>query len=212
MSNAVTRLELIMHLRRRGICDLRVLNAMEEVPREMFVNAAFMGDAYSDMPLPIGCGQSISQPSIVAYMIEHLRPEMDADVLEIGTGSGYQTAILARLFREVYTMERHEILLRAADQRFMALKLRNIICAHGDGWHGWPEGGAFDRIIVNAAVSKPPEPLLSQLAVGGRMLVPLGDADAQQRLTEIVREKDGRLISKDLLAVQFGPLERCGLE
>lgn len=205
MSDTLTRLELIMRLRRQGIKDVRVLNALEQVPRELFVSAAFLRDAYSDMPLPIECGETISQPSIVAYMTEHLGPDPGANVLEIGTGSGYQTAILASLFREIFTVDRHDMLLRAADQRFMALKLRNIICAQGDGWEGWPEGGTFDRIIVDAAVPEIPQPLLEQLAEGGRMIVAVGDEDEEQQLVRIRRE-GGEFLSEDLLPVRFAAL------
>ncbi len=206
MTDALTRMELVLHLRRRGITDVRVLNAFEQVPREMFVPADFADDAYGDTALPIACGQTISQPFIVAYMTEKLGPDPLRAVLEIGTGSGYQTAILAHVFREVFTLEYHEPLLRAAESRFRALGLSNITGMVGDGWQGWPDGGECERIIVTAAAPEVPAPLLAQLAEGGRMIIPLQDDDGQA-LTEVVKSA-GQPCLKRLLPVQFVPLVR----
>jgi len=207
MTDAVTRMELVLQLRRRGITDVRVLSAFETVPREMFVPADFAEDAYGDTALPIACGQTISQPFVVAYMTEKLGPDPDKAVLEIGTGSGYQTAILAHLFREVFTVEYHEPLLRAAEARFKALGLKNITATVGDGWQGWPDGGECERIIVTAAASEIPARLLEQLAEGGRMIIPLEDPRDGQFLTEVVRE-GGRVKTQRLLPVRFVPLLR----
>jgi len=204
MTDALTRMELVLHLRRRGITDVRVLNAFERVPREMFVSADHGDDAYGDTALPIACGQTISQPFIVAYMTERLGPDPARAVLEIGTGSGYQTAILAHVFREVFTLEYHEPLLRAAEARFKALGLTNITAAVGDGWQGWPDGGECERIIVTAAAPDVPAPLFENLAQGGRMIIPLESGDGQF-LTEVV-EDSGRQMHKRLLPVQFVPL------
>jgi len=208
MTDALTRMELVLHLRRRGITDVRVLNAFEQVPREMFVPADFADDAYGDTALPIACGQTISQPFIAAYMTEKLRPDPARAVLEIGTGSGYQTAILAHVFREVFTLEYHEPLLRAAESRFRALGLSNITGMVGDGWQGWPDGGECERIIVTAAAPEMPARLFAQLAEGGRMIIPLRDDDGQA-LTEVVKSA-GQPGLKRLLPVQFVPLVRGG--
>jgi len=204
MTDALTRMELVLHLRRRGITDVRVLNAFESVPREMFVPGDFAEDAYGDTALPIACGQTISQPFIVAYMTEQLRPDASRAVLEIGTGSGYQTAILAHVFREVFTLEYHEPLLRAAEARINALGLENVTTMHGDGWQGWPDGGECDRIIVTAAAPEVPEPLLSQLTQDGRMILPLEEADGQF-LTEVTKH-GGSARLRRLLPVKFVPL------
>jgi len=206
MTDAVTRMELVLQLRRRGITDVRVLAAFETVPREMFVPADFAEDAYGDTALPIACGQTISQPFVVAYMTEKLGPDPTKAVLEVGTGSGYQTAILAHLFREVFTVEYHEPLLRAAETRFKALGLKNITATVGDGWQGWPDGGECERIIVTAAASEIPPRLLDQLAGGGRMIIPLEDPDGQF-LTEVVRD-DAGVETQRLLPVKFVPLLR----
>jgi protein-L-isoaspartate(D-aspartate) O-methyltransferase len=208
MTDALTRMELVLHLRRRGITNLRVLNAFERVPREMFVSADFADNAYGDTALPIACGQTISQPFVVAYMTEKLGPDPSRAVLEVGTGSGYQTAILAHVFREVFTLEYHEPLLRAAEARFKALGLSNITALLGDGWQGWPDGGECERIIVTAAAPTIPGALFAQLAEGGRMIIPLESEDGQF-LTEVVKE-GGTPRHTRLLPVQFVPLLRDG--
>jgi len=206
MTDALTRMELVLHLRRRGITDVRVLNAFERVPREMFVPADFVDDAYGDTALPIACGQTISQPFVVAYMTEKLGPDPERAVLEIGTGSGYQTAILAHVFREVFTVEYHEPLLRATEARFKALGLSNITATLGDGWEGWPDGGVCDRIIVTAAAAEVPQALFAQLAEDGRMIIPLETEDGQF-LTEVVN-RGGAPQHRRLLPVKFVPLVR----
>ncbi|MFP3921412.1 MAG: protein-L-isoaspartate(D-aspartate) O-methyltransferase [Dichotomicrobium sp.] len=208
MTDALTRMELVLQLRRRGITDVRVLNAFEHVPREMFVPADFADSAYGDTALPIACGQTISQPFVVAYMTEKLGPDPAKAVLEIGTGSGYQTAILAHLFREVFTLEYHEPLTKAAEARFKALGLDNITAAVGDGWQGWPDGGECERIIVTAAAPEIPPALLRQLAAAGRMIIPL-EYDDGQYLTEVTRD-GGEPRLKRLLPVKFVPLVRIG--
>jgi protein-L-isoaspartate(D-aspartate) O-methyltransferase len=204
MTDALTRMELVLNLRRRGITDVRVLNAFERVPREMFVPVDFADDAYGDTALPIACGQTISQPFIVAYMTEKLGPDPERAVLEVGTGSGYQTAILAHVFREVFTLEYHEPLLRAAEARFKSLGLTNITATVGNGWQGWPDGGECERILVTAAATAVPAPLFAQLAEGGRMIIPLESEDGQF-LTEVVNES-GHPQNRRLLPVQFVPL------
>ncbi|MBN9591648.1 MAG: protein-L-isoaspartate(D-aspartate) O-methyltransferase, partial [Alphaproteobacteria bacterium] len=143
-------IQLVMALRRQGITDMRVLNAMERTPRDLFVEEAFGTSAYQDSALPIACGQTISQPYIVAFMTEALAVGEKMRVLEIGTGSGYQSAVLAPLCRKIYTIERHRPLLKAAEARFKALKLDNIVTKLGDGYKGWPEQAPFDRIVVTA--------------------------------------------------------------
>lgn len=197
--------KLVEQLRERGICDPAVLNAMREVPREEFIGATQSGAAYLDIALPIACGQTISQPFVVSYMTEKLAPARDHDVLEIGTGSGYQTAILAKLCRHVYTIERHETLFEAARLRFARLRIANVTGLCGDGTLGWPAPRQFDRIIVTAAARELPEMLVGQLKEGGRMILPLGKRAALQRLVLIDKTPDG-LARQDLLPVRFVPL------
>lgn len=206
MTDALTRMELVLHLRRRGITDVRVLNAFERVPREMFVPSDFADDAYGDSALPIACGQTISQPFVVAYMTEKLGPDPNKAVLEIGTGSGYQTAILAHVFREVFTLEYHEPLLRAAEARLKALGLTNVTAMVGDGWRGWPDGGECERIIVTAAAPEVPRPVFAQLADGGRMIIPLEDDDGQ--FLTLVTKENGQAHFERLHPVKFVPLLR----
>jgi protein-L-isoaspartate(D-aspartate) O-methyltransferase len=196
---------LISHLRERGINDARALDAMRDVPREVFVGPECAGSAYTDTALPIECGQTISQPFIVAYMTEKLGVAADHEVLEIGTGSGYQAAVLARLCRHVCTIERHELLHRAAKSRFEQLGIENITAILGDGSKGWPEPRRFDRIIVTAAATELPEILITQLKPGGRMILPLGKRLARQRLVLVTKTQDG-FASEDLIPVRFVPL------
>lgn len=189
---------------RRGVKSPRVLAALAWVPREWFVSRALEPDAYRDGPLPIGNGQTISQPFIVALMTDALAPRRTHRVLEIGTGSGYQTAVLAYLVRHVYTIERLPDLLVEAEVRCERLGLTNITTRLGDGAAGWPEQAPFDGIIVTAAAPRVPEPLLGQVAVGGRIVVPLGD-QAEQELVILERERSGwRERSEG--AVRFVPL------
>jgi len=167
------------HLRGRDIVDERVIRAMLEVPRERFVPAEMVGQAYSDGPLPIGFDQTISQPYIVALMSQELQVCEDCEVLEIGTGSGYQTAILAKLTKKVYTIERFEQLSRRAQQVLAELGITNVEYHIGDGSCGWPQPRQFDRIMITAAVPQVPEPLRQQLADGGILIAPVGGGRAQ---------------------------------
>lgn len=197
--------KLVEQLRERGIRNPAVLNAIRDVPRHEFTGTAPAEAAYLDIALPIACGQTISQPFVVCYMTEKLAPEPDHDVLEIGTGSGYQTAILAQLCRHVFTIERHEALHAEARQRFARLGIANVTAMRGDGTRGWPEPRQFDRIIVTAAARELPEALIGQLKQGGRMILPLGKRNAHQRLVLIDKTPNG-LAHQDLLPVRFVPL------
>ena len=196
---------LILGLRSQGIRDPRVLKAIESVPRELFVEEAYAEIAYADRSLPIDCGQTISQPFIVAYMTEKLSVGDRDKVLEVGTGSGYQAAVLARLCRRVYTIERYSTLLRQAEERFKALGIANITAMLGDGMKGWPQQAPFDRIIVTAAAETVPEALVEQLKVGGIMVLPVGPVGGAQYLHRLVRTEDG-YEDEELLAVRFVPL------
>ncbi len=201
------KIELIMSLRRQGIRDKRVLNAIERIPREGFINASFRKQAYEDHALPIECGQTISQPFIVAYMTEQLHVTDRMKVLEVGTGSGYQAAVLSRLCRRVYTIERYRTLLRDAVKRFEELHLHNITAKVGDGAEGWTEQAPFDRIIVTAAAASVPLKLVEQLKVGGLMIVPVGapGGRGEQNLVRIERTEEG-VQREELMPVRFVPL------
>jgi protein-L-isoaspartate(D-aspartate) O-methyltransferase len=188
-------------LRGRGITDPRVLAMMGRIPREAFLTENYHKNAYEDNPLPIGMGQTISQPYIVALMTQSLRLKGEEEVLEIGTGSGYQTAILAGLCRQVWTVERFGELSARAQAVLGRLCIDNVEYAIGDGSEGWPEDRRFDRIIITAAVPEVPEPLDGQLKDGGLMVAPLGD-DWTQMLT-LIEKKDGRLCRTPLTACRF---------
>jgi protein-L-isoaspartate(D-aspartate) O-methyltransferase len=205
MGSSLELINLIMQLRKHGINDTRVLRAMELVPREAFVEEAFIDQAYADTALPLACGQTISQPYIVAYMTQSLGPEPGDTVLEIGTGSGYQAAVLSHLCRQVLTIERYKDLQKGASKQFKKLGIDNIITIIGDGWLGWPPQAPYDRIIVTAAAPEAPEALLEQLKVGGRMVLPLGETRETQHLVLIEKTKDG-MEHKELLPVRFVPL------
>ncbi len=207
MASAPDQIGLIMQLRRRGIRDTGVLRAIERVPREMFVDPAFAGHAYQDIALPIECGQTISQPYVVAFMTEKLELDRTHKVLEIGTGSGYQAAVLSHLCRRVYTVERWRELQKSADRRFAALGITNVTTIIGDGWLGWPPQAPFDRIIVTAAAAEAPQALVEQLKVGGRMIIPLGEDRDRQSLVLIEKSADG-LTEASVLPVRFVPLMR----
>ena len=196
---------LIDGLRRAGIADEPVLAAIAAVPRELFVEEAFGGQAYADQALPISCGQTISQPYIVAVMTEHLAVSDRHTVLEIGTGSGYQTAILAALCRRVCTIERYRTLSRRAAERLAQLKLTNITQMVGDGMKGWPQLAPFERIIVTAAAKEAPPALLEQLAAGGIMVIPIEERPGKQDLFRISRSESGCSF-EHLLPVRFVPL------
>jgi protein-L-isoaspartate(D-aspartate) O-methyltransferase len=199
------KLRLLMELRRGGIGDARVLGAIEKTPRELFVPEAFQDQAYENVALPIGDAQTISQPYVVALMTERLELAGREKVLEIGTGSGYQAAILARLARRVFTVERHRLLVREAERRFAALRLGNIVTRFGDGVKGWPEQAPFDRIMVTAAAAEVPVALLDQLAPGGILVPPVGAEYHDQRLIRVRRTESG-CESEDLAWVRFVPL------
>jgi protein-L-isoaspartate(D-aspartate) O-methyltransferase len=199
------KLRLLMELRRAGILDPRVLGAIEKTPRELFVPEAFQDQAYENVALPIGHSQTISQPYIVALMTEKLELSGREKVLEIGTGSGYQAAVLARLARRVFTVERHRLLVREAERRFAALRLGNIVTRFGDGIKGWPEQAPFDRIIVTAAASDVPQILVDQLAPGGILVMPVGAEYRDQRLVR-VRRGESACETEELTWVRFVPL------
>lgn len=199
------KIRLVMALRKNGITDTGVLAALEHIPREAFVPEQFFAHAYDDQPLPIDCEQTISQPTTVAMMTQALQLEPKHVVLEIGTGSGYQAAILAVLARRVHTIERHKPLHELAVSRFDALRLRNITAHLGDGARGWPHAAPYDRIIVTAASEDIPPALLEQLAVGGIMIIPLGDHVADQQLYRVTKTEAG-VSAEPLADVRFVPL------
>ena len=205
MADDHRKIQLIMELRNQGVRDTRVLDAMERIPREMFVDERFIAEAYSDQALPIACGQTISQPFIVAYMTDRLKVDERTKVLEIGTGSGYQSAVLSLLCRRVYTIERYRSLMKGAEARFKALNLQNITTMLGDGHKGWPAQAPFERIIVTAASQGIPEALLAQLAVGGIMILPVEVAPGHQELRRVTRT-EGEPEVETLLPVSFVPL------
>lgn len=202
---AERKMRFLFGLRSRGVTDARVLTAMERIDRGLFVKGLFAERAYEDMPLPIACGQTISQPSIVGLMTQALNVGPRDVVLEVGTGSGYQAAILSLLARRVYTVDRHRRLVREAEEVFRQLGLVNITARVGDGSHGWPEQAPFDRIIVTAAAEDPPGPLLAQLKVGGVMVLPVGQSDAVQSLIKVTRLEKG-FDYAELCPVRFVPL------
>jgi protein-L-isoaspartate(D-aspartate) O-methyltransferase len=201
----VERMEFLLSLRRRGISDKAVLRAMDDVPREHFVDTHFARSAYEDQALPISCGQTISQPYVVAYMTEQLALDQGHRVLEIGSGSGYQAAVLSRIAKEVVTIERYRTLAETARQRLQALGYDNVKVLIGDGLSGAPADAPFDRIIVTAAAESIPEALIEQLAEGGIMVLPLGPHDGPQRIVKLTKEADG-LDRQDLIWVRFVPL------
>jgi len=194
-----------MMLRRSGVIDATVLAAIERTPRDAFVPEMFRDRAYEDTALPIGNGQTISRPSVVAFMTAMLAPGPRMHVLEIGTGSGYQAAVLTRLCRWVYTIERHRALLSEAEARFAQLRLTNIATRCGDGVRGWPRAGRFDRILVTAAADDVPNALVEQLAEGGRMLVPVRQDKGAQRLVCLSRIEDDVRV-ETLRETSFVPL------
>ncbi len=202
---AERKMQFLFALRSRGVTDARVLTAMEKIDRGMFIRGTFADRAYEDMPLPIACGQTISQPSVVGLMTQALRLTGREKVLEVGTGSGYQAAILSQLARRVYTVDRHRRLMREAMGLFRDLDLTNITALSADGSFGLPDQAPFDRIIVTAAAEDPPGPLLAQLKTGGIMVVPVGQSDTVQSLIRVERTEDGFDYS-ELLPVRFVPL------
>ena len=201
----VGRMEFLLSLRRHGIMDAAVLRAMDEVPREHFVTGGYADIAYADQALPIACGQTISQPYVVAYMTERLAVKPEHRVLEVGTGSGYQAAILSRLAREVITIERYRTLAEAARGRLATLGYSNVDVVVGDGFAGVPERAPYDRIIVTAAAEHIPQALVDQLGEGGIMVLPLGPHDDAQVIVTLTKTPQG-LRRENLIAVRFVPL------
>ncbi|MEE2567628.1 protein-L-isoaspartate(D-aspartate) O-methyltransferase [Hyphobacterium marinum] len=198
-------IQLVMALRGGGISDAKTLGAIERTPRDLFVPQGFAEHAYDDRALPIDCGQTISQPHVVGHMTQALKLDDRCKVLEIGTGSGYQAAILARLARRVYTVERYRTLAREAEARFAALKLTNIVTRVGDGSLGWPEQAPFDRIIVTAAAPERPDGLLDQLKAGGLAVVPVDREGGGQTLYRYEKTANG-VTETALFDVRFVPL------
>ncbi|MGB8621447.1 MAG: protein-L-isoaspartate(D-aspartate) O-methyltransferase [Paracoccaceae bacterium] len=206
MTDAAERkMQFLFALRSKGVTDKRVLTAMEKIDRGDFVRGLFETRAYEDMPLPIACGQTISQPSVVALMTQALNVQPRDKVLEVGTGSGYQAAILSLLARRVYTVERHRRLVREAQGCFEKLGLTNVTAIAGDGSRGLPEQAPFDRILVTAAAEDPPGPLLAELREGGIMVLPVGQSDTVQRLIKVTRTAHG-FEYEELRPVRFVPL------
>ncbi|MGJ8556756.1 MAG: protein-L-isoaspartate(D-aspartate) O-methyltransferase [Sulfitobacter geojensis] len=204
-SVAERKMQFLYALRSKGVTDNRVLEAMESVDRGPFIKGLFSQRAYEDMPLPIACGQTISQPSVVGLMTQALEISPRDKVLEIGTGSGYQAAILSKLARRVYTIDRHRRLVHEARAIFQDLDLVNITAITADGSFGLAEQAPFDRIIVTAAAEDPPGPLLAQLKVGGIMVLPVGQSDAVQHLIRVRKTADG-LEYDEMRSVRFVPL------
>jgi protein-L-isoaspartate(D-aspartate) O-methyltransferase len=204
-NEAERKMAFLYALRSRGVTDGRVLTAMEKIDRGLFVKGVFADRAYDDMPLPISCGQTISQPSIVGLMSQALQVSPRDKVLEVGTGSGYQAAVLSQLARRVYTMDRHRRLVTAAREVFDRLGLTNITAVTADGSRGYPEQAPFDRILVTAAAEDPPGPLLAQMRVGGIMVVPVGQSDTVQSLIKVTRTETG-YDYHELRPVRFVPL------
>jgi protein-L-isoaspartate(D-aspartate) O-methyltransferase len=204
--NPAPKIRLIMELRRQGISNTDVLSAIERVPREVFVPATFRDRAYENIALPIASGQTISQPYIVAYMTQILELDKRRKILEIGTGSGYQTAILARLCRRVYTIERHRNLLQGSEELFKELKITNITSKIGDGHRGWQEQEPFDRILVTAAAEEIPQNLLDQLGNDGIMILPVGKEPADQHIVKVFRNEVGEVSEEVMLPVRFVPM------
>ena len=204
-SNDEQKMQFILSIRSKGVVDDNVLRALETVNREQFLKGLFAQRAYEDTPLPIECGQTISQPSIVGLMTQALRITNRDKILEIGTGSGYQTAILSKLARRIYSVERFKPLYEEARAIFRKLQLNNITSLWGDGSQGVVEQQPFDRIIVTAAAEDPPPTLLNQLKIGGIMIIPVGQSDEIQKLIRVERtEKNFKY--EDLCDVRFVPL------
>lgn len=205
ISLAERKMQFLFALRSRGVTDKRTLEAMEKIDRGAFIRGIFAERAYEDMPLPIACGQTISQPSVVGLMTQALEVEPRDRVLEIGTGSGYQAAILSQLARRVYTIDRHPRLVREAQQVLDQVGVVNVTTFAADGSHGLPDQAPFDRILVTAAAEDPPGPLLAQLKIGGIMVLPVGQSDTVQSLIRVRRHETG-FDYDELRPVRFVPL------
>ena len=205
IDNATLKMQFLFSLRKAGVVDKKVLDAMERVDRKNFVTSVFSEKAYDDTPLPIACGQTISQPTVVGLMTQALQVTSRDKVLEVGTGSGYQAAILSLLARRVYTVERHSLLVNNASKVFQKLNISNITTICADGGYGLEQQAPFDRIIVTAASDDPPASLLSQLKTGGIMVIPVGQSDNMQNLIKIAKTDRG-YDYQDLQTVRFVPL------
>jgi protein-L-isoaspartate(D-aspartate) O-methyltransferase len=206
MTLEAPKIRLIMELRQQGITDQKVLAAIERVPREVFIPEAFHDQAYENTALPIGHGQTISQPAVVGFMTQSLDLGPRMKVLEIGTGCGYQASVLARLCRRVYTVERFRELLRVAEERFRTLRINNITTRWGDGFKGWPEQAPFDRMILTAAAKEVPEVLFEQMADDAVLIAPVGRTSHEQVLMRYSREGGGEWQAKELWPVRFVPM------
>lgn len=205
MKNAERKMQFLFALRSKGVTDARVLSAMEVIDRGHFVKGLFENRTYEDMPLPIACGQTISQPSVVGLMTQALKVQPRDKVLEVGTGSGYQAAILSQLARRVYTVDRFSRLVREASAVFRKLDLSNVTAFTADGSHGLPDQAPFDRIIVTAAAEDTPGPLLAQLKIGGIMVLPVGQGQTVQNLIKVTRLETGYDYD-EIRPVRFVPL------
>ena len=204
-ADAERKMQFLYALRSKGVTNTAVMTAMERIDRGDFIRGVFSERAYEDVPLPISCGQTISQPSVVGLMTQALMISPRDKVLEVGTGSGYQAAILSQLARRVYTVDRHRPLIKNASALFEALDLSNIIAFTADGSFGLPDHAPFDRIVVTAAAEDPPGPLLAQLKIGGIMVVPVGQSDAVQSLIRVTKTETG-FDYEELRSVRFVPL------
>ena len=198
--------KLILELTKNGINDLRVLKCIEEIPRSIFIESSIKSKSNLNIALPIGCGQTISQPFVVAFMSQSLNLNKKIRVLEIGTGSGYQTSILSKLVRFVYTIERYETLKKIAERKFKDLGFKNIFCKHADGGLGWKDQAPFDRIIVTASAPEIPITLLKQLNNNGIMIIPIGEDNNDQILTLVRKNSEGYVFKSSLMKVRFVPL------
>ncbi len=205
MDTVTRQMQFVFRLRSAGVTDARVLSVMEQVPREVFMEGIFKDRAYEDVALPISCGQTISAPSVVGLMTQALAPTPRSKVLEIGTGSGYQAAVLSHLARRVYSLERHKDLARTAEAAFLSLGITNIVTLHKDGTEGLADQAPFDRILVTAAADDVPGPLIAQLADGGSLVMPVGPPDQTQTLIKVIKTPDG-LDYKEFQDVRFVPL------
>lgn len=203
--SAEQKMQLLFALRSKGVTDTAVLEVIEKIDRGLFVRGLFADRAYEDMPLPIECGQTISQPSVVGIMTQALRVSPRDKVLEVGTGSGYQSAVLSHLARRVYTVERYKTLVRSAQSLFASLDISNVTCIYADGSHGLPDQAPFDRIIVTAAAEDPPGPLLAQLKIGGIMVLPVGQSSSLQTLLRVIKTENGYEY-EDIRPIRFVPL------
>jgi len=199
------RMEFLLTLRRRGIIDQAVLRAMDDVPRQYFVETSFADAAYADQALPIACGQTISQPYVVAYMTERLEVRSHHRVLEVGTGSGYQSAVLSRLAREVVSVERYRTLADEARERLRSLGYGNVDVVVGDGFLGVPQKAPYDRVIVTAAAESVPQALLDQLVANGIIVLPLGSHDGSQHIIKLTKSETGTR-RENLIPVRFVPM------